>query len=214
GSTNDIEKKILKAVSDCLDANDDTQNGHWKVGFLLVAVCGEAGPSGKHNGSSNTLRKIAKTLKDNFGERASDFSFEYLRQLRRVAEAFKDPGTRLPGEPWAIYRAAGDPKTLDLARKDAKQKNVKLTVAFVTKFVAARGKDGKPSKFVTMLEEWRRLAAEKAEVEAWLADFLQRYPIKKAEIENLKEVTAYVRQRDEKGSKAQAEIDRLLKGAV
>jgi hypothetical protein len=191
--TNDLDE-IVKAVGNYLDANDKTQSGLWKIGDLLIAICGKAGPSGKHNGSSSILQRIAKTLKDDFGERASDFGFEFLRQLRRVAEAFEDnpgvddPGTRVPGEPWAIYRAAGDPQTLDLARKAAKQKNVKLTVAFVTKFVSSRGKDGKSSKLVTTVHEWRRLAAEKAEIEIWLADFLQRHPtIKKAEITNLKD---------------------------
>jgi hypothetical protein len=85
-------------VLDAVRAYLDAEGTLWRIGDLLLELCGPPGADGAHNGSNLLMAKIARRLKDTFGDRAQMFGLDYLRRLRSVAHAFP-PGTRVPGAP-------------------------------------------------------------------------------------------------------------------
>jgi hypothetical protein len=172
------EADIVAAVGQIINADDEATNIRFAVGDLLLRLCGETGPAGAHNASHGILNRIAKAIKDAYGERAKakGIGFEFLRQLRRMAQVFP-PGTHVPGLSWYIHRAAGDPVTLTKAIAKAKRLNLTLTV----KNVWGLGQDddddddddAKP-EWVTVLANALRAVADVAERMDWLRDFLRQ----------------------------------------
>jgi hypothetical protein len=126
-----------------VDKYIDAELSLWVIGDLLNKVVGAPGKDGAHNGSNVVLKRIAAELQRALGERARQFGFEYLRQLRKVAQAFL-PGSRVPGLPWAVHRAAGDSVTLQKAHKAAQKSNRDLTVQFVLSFKRGRKSSDHP----------------------------------------------------------------------
>ena len=79
----------------------------WALGDALVVECRAPGEDGIRTGSDERIRQAAKVLKTN----GVDYSFEHLRELRRVAAAFS-AGERSPALAWSIHNAAGTPENL------------------------------------------------------------------------------------------------------
>jgi len=158
---------IIKAVGKYLAAVGSL----WIVAELPLKQCGPPGPNGAHNGSTAKLKRIAAVLKATFGDKAWEFCFSYLERLRYTAHKFPPP-TRVGGVGLNVHWAAGDPETLELARKEAERLKVKLTVEFVRKFVARRDGKERP-EWVTGKDELRRLAVETAGHAEWLLKFIR-----------------------------------------
>src|ERR1700730_6099885 len=91
-----------------LAAAKDAEKSQWAIGDALVKECGPPGDDHANNGSGERIAAVAKFLDEN----GLEYGVNYLRQLRRVAYALPDAGTRTSVS-WHAHEAAGSPKILD-----------------------------------------------------------------------------------------------------
>jgi hypothetical protein len=101
----------------------------WTLGDALVEECGPPSEPGKRTGSDDKIEEARAALE----AAGYEYSFDYLRNVRRTAANFP-PGERSPdGEalPFSYFQIARTPENLQIARKKAKDAGVKLSAQFI-----------------------------------------------------------------------------------
>jgi hypothetical protein len=126
-------KKVLDVIRDCLTATQKAEGLTACVADLLVEYAGPPSKNGQRDGSGKKLRRIADIVRMEFGFDCGFSDFSYLRALRRTAHKFP-PGRRPPDVAFSWLIAAGDPKTLEEAREQAKKEGVPCSTRYIEKF--------------------------------------------------------------------------------
>jgi hypothetical protein len=132
---------LVQAWKEYCTADTARTNSLWRMGDLLIGLCGAPGASGVQNGAEAKLRNAQEALEANGYTRGLDF----LQQLRRTAHVFPAP-KRLGGVEWSSHLYASNPETLHAAAKAAKKMDCALTVEFVKEF-KAKEKANRPRTF-------------------------------------------------------------------
>jgi hypothetical protein len=117
-------------ISKLINIVKKRENIQWEIGDELISILGPPGQRGPQDGSYDQLWEISAALAE---EGYEEYSFETLRKMRRVSDAFHD-GNRLPSYPWSFHMIAGNPKTLRTIVERARIRNTKLTQALVKVF--------------------------------------------------------------------------------
>jgi hypothetical protein len=126
--------KVVAAVRAHETATLQVEDCKWAIGDALILECNPPGPDGINNGVNRKLKQAAAELK---GLGLGHYCFSYLRNFRIVANSYP-AARRLAAVSWSAHLAAGDPETLQAAKKQAERKGTKLTVDFVQRFRADR----------------------------------------------------------------------------
>jgi hypothetical protein len=110
-------------------AAQDIERSQWRLGDALVEECGPPSEPGEHTGSDAMLMEARLALK----AAGCEYSFDYLRDIRRTAANFRN-GERSPdGEalPFSYFLIAGTPENLRTVREKAKAVGEELTARFI-----------------------------------------------------------------------------------
>lgn len=204
----DQARSALDDIVEAIGHYLESEGSLWRIGDLLLKLCGPPSEDGAHDGSHKLMGDIISKIVDRYGDRACIFGLTYLRRLRSTAHAFPR-ATRVAGAAWAVHWAARDPETLHSAQKEAVRLGVDLSVKFVKDFV--RSREGKPTgKWITIAEEARRSATDLAERTTWLAQNLDLNELTPADLTTLSNKLADVNERVESAFMALEEITYLL----
>jgi hypothetical protein len=135
--TRDILSEIVKTVRAVEEANQKSDRGLFRIGYLLIAELGPRGQSRANNKSGRKLDTIAAELaRQGFPQ----YSKVYLRLLWWIGT--KVPHDKiLPCVSWWAHREAGDPDTLYNAKAEADRAGVPLTGDYVKKFKARQRRE-------------------------------------------------------------------------
>lgn len=120
-----VDTEFAKTIA----AAKDIERSQWALGDALVEECGPPSDPGEHTGSDEKLMLAKIALK----AAGCEYSFEYLREIRRTAANFPT-GERSPdGEalPFSYFLLAGTPEKLQIVREKAKADGIELTARFV-----------------------------------------------------------------------------------
>jgi hypothetical protein len=129
--------EIVETVRALEEANQKSDRGLFRIGYLLIAELGPRGQSRANNQSGRKLDIIAAELaRQGFPQ----YSKEYLRLLWSVGTSF--PHSKiLTCVSWWAHRVAGDPDTLYRAKAEADRERLILTGDYVKKYKARQRRE-------------------------------------------------------------------------
>jgi hypothetical protein len=137
---NDVVKtldEIVVTVRAVEEANQKSDRGLFRVGYLIIA---ELGPRGQSRANNNSGRKLDIIAAELARQGFPQYSKVYLRLLWSIGTIFPHDKILLCATWWA-HRIAGDPDTLCDAKAEADHEGVPLTGDYVKKFKARQRRE-------------------------------------------------------------------------